>query len=225
MLPPIPSGWTPQLGAETRKAYYRELERFVDEERARHDVFPEEEETYAALGLTPFERVRVLILGQDPYPTPGAAHGLAFSVRPEVPVPASLRNIFTELHEDTGAPAPEHGSLVAWAERGVLLLNAVLTVRSGEPNSHKGKGWEKLTDTVIHALGERSTPTVFVLWGRFAQKKERLIDTDRHTVLKSAHPSPLSARNGFFGSRPFSKVNAALARSGFAPIDWTIPAA
>jgi uracil-DNA glycosylase len=165
----------------------------------------------------------VLLLGQDPYPTKGHAHGLAFSVQPGVRVPASLRNMYKELATDVGVVAPSHGSLVSWAEQGVLLLNAVLTVREGEPNSHRGRGWEIFTDEVIRKVNAKKTPVVFVLWGAYAQKKIPLIDTSRHKIVKAAHPSPLSAKNGFFKSRPFSQINAALEAAGRKPIDWQLP--
>lgn len=220
---PLPSAWRPLLDAETEKPYFGKLREFVDRERRTHEVFPPEDEVFAALELTPYERVKVMILGQDPYHGPGQAHGLAFSVRPGVAPPPSLRNLLRELKDDAGCPVPTNGDLIPWARQGVLLLNAVLTVRSGQPNSHKGKGWETFTDAVIRAVDARPEPVVFVLWGGYAGKKEALIDTRRHTVLKSAHPSPLSARRGFFGSRPFTKTNAALEQSGQAPIDWCLP--
>jgi uracil-DNA glycosylase len=175
-----------------------------------------------AFELTPFDEARVLILGQDPYHDEGQAHGLAFSVSPGVRPPPSLVNLFKELHADLGCPIPRSGSLIPWARQGVLLLNTVLTVRAHAPGSHKGRGWETFTDAVLRALAERSEPMVFVLWGGFAQKKARLLDTGRHTVLSSAHPSPLSARNGFFGSRPYSAVNRALEARGQQPIDWSL---
>lgn len=221
----LPGDWQQVLGAETRKPYFASLRAFVDAERARGEVYPPEDEVFTALRLTPYRETRVLVLGQDPYHGPGQAHGLAFSVRPGVRPPPSLVNMFKEMRDDVGCPVPGHGSLVRWAEQGVLLLNAVLTVRAGEPNSHKGRGWETFTDAVIHALGVRDEPTVFVLWGGYAAKKERLIDTARHVVLKSAHPSPLSARRGFFGSRPFSRIDDALRAAGREPIDWCLPPA
>lgn len=220
---PLPASWRPRLDGEVEKPYFARLRAFVDAERKRHEVYPPEGEVFAALELTPYERVKVLILGQDPYHGPGQAHGLAFSVRPGVTPPPSLRNLFRELHDDQGCPVPDNGYLVPWARQGVLLLNAVLTVRAGEPNSHRGKGWETFTDAVIREVNDRPERVVFVLWGGYAGKKEALIDTARHTVIRSAHPSPLSARRGFFGSRPFGKVNAALEKSGQAPVDWCLP--
>jgi uracil-DNA glycosylase len=219
---PLPKSWRPHLDAELEKPYFGALRRFVDGERRAHTVYPPEDEVFAALALTPYERVKVMILGQDPYHGPGQAHGLAFSVRPGVAPPPSLRNIFRELRDELGCPVPRDGSLVPWAEQGVLLLNAVLTVRAGEPNSHKGKGWETFTDAVIRAVNARPERVVFVLWGGYAAKKEALIDTRRHAVLKSAHPSPLSAKRGFFGSRPFTQVNAALEDAGQVPVDWCL---
>ena len=219
---PLPKSWRPHLDAETEKPYFGALRRFVDGERRAHTVHPPEDEVFAALELTPYERVKVMILGQDPYHGPGQAHGLAFSVRPGVTPPPSLRNIFRELQADQGCPPPRDGSLVPWARQGVLLLNAVLTVRAGEPNSHQGKGWETFTDAVIRAVNERPERVVFVLWGGYAAKKEALIDAGRHAVLRAPHPSPLSAKRGFFGSRPFTKVNAALEESGQAPVEWCL---
>jgi len=219
----VPDSWQAVLGEETEKPYFTRLREFVEAERAAHQVFPPADDVFAALRLTPYERARVLILGQDPYHDDNQAHGLAFSVRPGIKPPPSLVNMFKELHDDVGARIPNNGYLVPWAEQGVLLLNAVLTVRAHEPNSHKGKGWETFTDAVIRVVNAKDGPVVFVLWGGYAQKKLALIDAARHTVIQSAHPSPLSARNGFFGSRPFSAINAALTARGALPIDWQIP--
>lgn len=220
---PLPPSWQAHVGAELEKPYFHKLRAFVDAERRRATVHPPEDEVFTALELTPYERVKVMILGQDPYHGPGQAHGLAFSVRPGVRPPPSLANIFKELRAEMGCPIPRNGSLVSWAEQGVLLLNAVLTVRRREPNSHKGRGWERFTDAVLRVVAAREEPTVFVLWGAYAQKKAELIDAGRHTVLRSAHPSPYSADRGFFGSRPFSAVNTALAKAGREPIDWCLP--
>jgi len=217
---PLPKSWRPHLDPELEKPYFAKLRAFVDAERRRHVVYPPEDEVFAALELTPYEQLRVMILGQDPYHGPGQAQGLAFSVRPGVTPPPSLRNLFRELKDDVGCPPPSDGSLVPWARQGVLLLNAVLTVRAGEPNSHRGKGWETFTDAAIRAVNERAERVVFVLWGGYAGKKEGLIDAGRDVVLKSAHPSPLSARRGFFGSRPFGRIDAALEEGGQAPVDW-----
>ena len=219
----IPPSWQAVVGGESDNPYFPELEAFLDGERAGHKVFPPEGEVFAALELTPYENVNVLIVGQDPYHDDGQAHGLAFSVRPGVRPPPSLVNIFKELRDDLGCGVPNNGFLVPWAEQGVLLLNTVLTVRAHSPASHKSKGWEKFTDAVIREVGEKTDRVVFVLWGAHAQKKKKLIAGDGHVVIESAHPSPLSARNGFFGSRPFSKVNAALRAAGKPEIDWRLP--
>lgn len=221
---PLPPSWQRRVGGELDEPYFRKLREFVDRERRTATVYPPEAETFAALELTPFEEVRVLILGQDPYHRPGQAHGLAFSVRPGVRPPPSLANVFRELREELGCPPPASGSLVPWAERGVLLLNAVLTVREGEPNSHRGKGWERFTDAVIRAVAAREEPVAFVLWGAPAGKKAALVG-EPHFVHRSAHPSPLSATRGFFGSRPFTAVNRALEAAGRAPVEWCLPAA
>jgi uracil-DNA glycosylase len=221
--PALPASWRPVVGEEVRQPYYAELTAFLEAERRHHTVFPPEERVFSALELTAYEEVRVLLLGQDPYPGEGQAHGLAFSVLPGVRPPQSLVNIFKELHDDLGCRVPNNGYLAPWAKQGVLLLNTVLTVRAHAPNSHKGKGWEKFTDAVIRKVGAKSDSVVFLLWGGHAQKKIKLIDTDRHVILQSAHPSPLSARNGFFGSRPFSQTNDALRAAGRRPIDWQIP--
>ncbi len=218
----LPESWQSVLGEELDKPYFQQLGDFVAAERKEHRVFPPEDEVFAALEATPFDRVKVLILGQDPYHGAGQGHGLCFSVRPGVRTPPSLRNIFKEMHEELGHPVPDNGYLLPWAEQGVLLLNAVLTVREGEANSHKGKGWEKFTDAVIRAVAGRQDPAVFVLWGNYAKKKLPLIDTGRHTVIQGAHPSPLSAKL-FFGSRPFTQIDAAVAAQGHEPIDWRIP--
>ena len=215
--------WNPVLRSEFAKPYWHQLQDFVAGERARHLVFPPAPEVFAALHLTPLATTRVVILGQDPYHGPGQAHGLCFSVRPGVAVPPSLQNIHKELTADLGIPAPRHGNLEAWAGQGVLLLNTTLTVRAGQAASHQGKGWETFTDEVLRAVNAKPHRVVFVLWGASARRKKSLIDLDRHTVVESAHPSPLSAHNGFFGSRPFSATNAALEAAGLPPIDWAIP--
>ena len=224
MPPPLPASWQPVLGDQLRQPYFQKLEEFLKKERSQHTVYPPEPDVFNAFKLTPYDRVKVFILGQDPYHGNGQAHGLAFSVMPGVTPPPSLRNIFKELHDDVGCPKPANGNLEPWARQGVMLLNALLTVRAGDPNSHRDKGWEKFTDAAIAAVSAKDEPVVFVLWGGPAQKKLGLIDTSRHTVLKAPHPSPLSAKTGFFGSRPFSAVNAALEASGHQPIDWCLPA-
>ncbi|UED82859.1 uracil-DNA glycosylase [Streptomyces profundus] len=218
----LPDSWQTALGEQCDQPYFKELTAFVEEERAAGPVYPPGDEVFAALEATPFEDVKVLILGQDPYHGEGQGHGLCFSVRPGVRVPPSLRNIYKEMKEELGHPVPDNGYLLPWARQGVLLLNAVLTVRAGEPNSHKGKGWEKFTDAVIRAVSDRPDPAVFVLWGAYARKKLPLIDVDRHVVVQGAHPSPLSAKK-FFGSRPFTQINEAVAAQGHTAIDWRVP--
>jgi uracil-DNA glycosylase len=215
--------WNPVLRAELAKPYWKDLQRFVVDERARHQVYPPHEQVFAALHLTSYADVEVLILGQDPYHGAGQAHGLCFSVRHGVDKPPSLVNIFKELEADLGHRPPNHGNLEHWARQGVLLLNAVLTVRAHKAASHQGKGWETFTDEVIRTVNDKPERCVFILWGAYARKKKALVDLNRHTVIESAHPSPLSAHNGFFGSRPFSRANAALVEAGRAPIDWRIP--
>lgn len=219
----LPADWSARLSPEFEKPYFQKLKDFVEEERRSQTVFPPEQDVFNALRLTPFEQVKVLLLGQDPYHDDNQAHGLCFSIRPGVRPPPSLANMFRELKTDIGCKVPNNGYLVPWAEQGILMLNAVLTVRAHAANSHKNKGWETFTDAVIRAVNEKSTPVVFVLWGGYAQKKLGLIDVNRHIVVQSAHPSPLSAHNGFFGSKPFSKINAALAATGQAEIHWQIP--
>ncbi|SCD31240.1 Uracil-DNA glycosylase [Streptomyces sp. LcepLS] len=219
---PLPASWSGVLGEELEQPYFAELMAFVAAEREAGPVYPPQEQVFAALDATPFEDVKVLVLGQDPYHGAGQGHGLCFSVRPGVRVPPSLRNIYKEMHAELGTPIPDNGYLMPWAEQGVLLLNAVLTVREGEANSHKNKGWERFTDAVIRAVSARRDPAVFVLWGAYAQKKLPLIDTERHVVVKGAHPSPLSAKK-FFGSRPFTQIDEALAAQGHKAIDWRIP--
>jgi uracil-DNA glycosylase len=223
VTPTIPPAWQDQLADEVAKPYYQQLQEFVAGERAQHTVFPPEQDVFNALKYTPYERVSVLLLGQDPYHDDNQAHGLCFSVRPGIAPPPSLVNIFKELKSDVGFRVPNNGYLVKWAEQGILMLNAVLTVRAHQPNSHKNKGWEKFTDAIIRLVSAKPDPVVFVLWGGYAQKKLQLIDAERHVVIQSAHPSPLSARNGFFGSRPFSRINAALREAGKPEIDWQIP--
>jgi uracil-DNA glycosylase len=218
----LPPDWQAALADEFAKPYFKQLQKFVAEERRQHAVFPPEEDVFNAFKATPFDQVKVLLLGQDPYHDDGQAHGMAFSVRPGVKPPPSLINIFKELQDDLGCKPPSHGYLVPWAKQGVLLLNAVLTVRAHEAASHKEQGWETFTDAVIRALGARQKPVVFLLWGASAQKKAQFIDTARHRVLTAAHPSPLSAKK-FFGSRPFSAANKALQELGQGPIDWQLP--
>ena len=214
--------WNPVLRGEFDQEYWGELQSFVRDERSRATVYPPHEDVFAALHLTPYADTRVLILGQDPYHGPGQAHGLCFSVRPGVRIPPSLVNIHKELHADLGIPVPDHGNLEGWARQGVLLLNATLTVRAGQAGSHQGKGWERFTDEVITAVNDKPEHVVFILWGGYARKKKALIGRSRHTIVESPHPSPLSAHNGFFGSKPFSQTNDALVAHGHPPIDWTL---
>ena len=211
--------WNPLLRGEFEKPYWKQLQSFVEDERRRHTVYPSRENVFAALHATPYADVKVLILGQDPYHGPNQAHGLCFSVQRDVQPPPSLVNIFKELRDDLGIAIPPHGNLEAWARRGVLLLNTTLTVRAGQAASHQGKGWETFTYEVIRQVNEKPF-VVFVLWGAHARKKKTLINSARHAIVEAAHPSPLSAHNGFFGSRPFSKINAALRDARLEEIDW-----
>ena len=212
--------WNEILAEEMKKNYYQELQAFVQKRREEVRVFPEEKNVFNALKLTPFESVKVVILGQDPYHGFGQAHGLSFSVQKGIPLPPSLKNIYKELQEDIGGDLPTEGDLTHWAKQGVLLLNTVLTVEEGNANSHKGKGWERLTNRLIESLNELKHPVIFILWGKPAQDKEKLITNPNHVLLKAPHPSPLSAYRGFFGSKPFSKVNDILIQQGQTPIRW-----
>lgn len=223
-LPALPASWEPIIGEELRKPYFRQLEEFLEEQqRDGATIYPPLPEVFSALAATPYDNVKALILGQDPYHDTGQAHGLAFSVREGITPPPSLRNIYKELRDDLGYPIPNNGYLMPWAQQGALLLNAVLTVQAHKANSHKNKGWEKFTDEIIRQVSAKQERVVFVLWGGYARKKLALIDTGRHAVVESAHPSPLSAHNGFFGSRPFSRINEALREGGREEIDWRIP--
>ena len=212
--------WNEILAEEMQKDYYQELQAFVQKRRAEVRVFPEEKNVFNALELTPFESVKVVILGQDPYHGFGQAHGLSFSVQKGTPLPPSLKNIYKELQEDIGGELPTEGDLTHWAKQGVLLLNTVLTVEEGNANSHKGMGWERLTNRLIESLNELNHPVIFILWGKPAQDKEKLITNPNHVLLKAPHPSPLSAYRGFFGSKPFSRVNDILIQQGQTPICW-----
>jgi uracil-DNA glycosylase len=223
MKPFIHNDWWDVLEPEFQQAYYAQLHNFLKSEYQHQTIYPEMHHIFEAFNWTPFSDVKVVILGQDPYHGPHQAHGLSFSVLPGVQIPPSLQNIYKELQNDLGYPPVKHGYLEKWAKQGVLLLNSVLTVRDGQAFSHRGKGWEKLTDAAIHALSVRSQPVVFILWGKAAQSKINLINTDTNIVLQSPHPSPLSANRGFFGSRPFSKTNEALVAMGETPIDWQLP--
>lgn len=219
----IEESWKEVLAAEFRQPYFKQVVEHLKTERAQgKTIYPAGPNIFHAFTATPFNEVKVVILGQDPYHGPRQAHGLSFSVQTGVPAPPSLVNIFKELHDDVGAPIPRQGNLEHWARQGVLLLNASLTVRAGEPMSHSRIGWHHFTDAVIRAVSEGRPHVVFILWGKFAQQKETLIDTHKHLVLKSAHPSPLSASNGFFGSRPFSKTNQWLMKHGEHPVDWAV---
>lgn len=216
--------WLTPLQVEFDSPYMAALKQFlVAEKAAGKRIFPPGSLWFHALDTTPLDQVRVVILGQDPYHGPGQAHGLCFSVQPGVRVPPSLVNIYKELHDDLGIAAPNHGHLEAWAKQGVLLLNSVLTVEAHRAASHQGKGWERFTDAVIRLVEARDQPVVFILWGSYAQRKAAFVDQSKHLVLKSPHPSPLSAHNGFFGSRPFSKANRFLEQQGMTPIDWQVP--
>ena len=215
--------WAQYLDAELQEPYYQQLRQFLIGEYRSHVIFPDMYSIFNALHYTPYAATKVVILGQDPYHERGQAHGLSFSVQPGVEPPPSLINIFKELHTDLGCFIPDNGCLKPWAEQGVLLLNAVLTVREHLANSHQGKGWEQFTDKIIRLLNERPCPIAFILWGNYARRKKLLIDNPQHLIIESAHPSPLSATRGFFGSRPFSRVNEFLIANDEAPIDWQIP--
>ena len=225
MLPPIPSGWSSQLQAETQKPYWQELQEFLEGERQNPNlkIYPPEEDTFQALELTPYNEVNVLLLGQDPYSGPNQAHGLCFSVRKGVKIPASLKNIYEELATDVGCRIPNSGYLVPWARQGILMLNAVLTVREHKPNSHQRRGWEIFTDTIIRTVNAKAKDVVFVFWGEYAKKKRDLIDQKRHQIVEAMHPSPLSAKHGFFGQKSFSQINEHLKKANKPQIDWQIP--
>ena len=218
----IANDWLEPLKPEFSKQYYRELYQKVIEEYKTHLVFPPSDDIFNAFALTPLHDVKVVIIGQDPYHNVGQAHGLCFSVRPDVEIPPSLVNIYKELHDDLGCYVPNNGYLVKWAKQGILLLNTVLTVRAHQANSHRGMGWEQFTDAAIRILNEEDRPIVFILWGAPAQTKKKMLNNPRHFILEAPHPSPLSAYRGFFGSRPFSKTNAFLEENGLTPIDWQI---
>ena len=218
----ITNDWLPALEPEFGKPYYKDLYRFVLQEYRTAQVFPPAEDVFNAFHLTPLGQVKVVIIGQDPYHNVGQAHGLCFSVKPEVEIPPSLVNIYKELEDDLGCTIPNNGYLVKWAKQGVLMLNTVLTVRAHQANSHRGKGWEQFTDAAIRALNEQNRPIVFLLWGGPAGQKASMLNNPKHLVLKAPHPSPLSAYRGFFGCRHFSKTNAFLEANGIQPIDWQI---
>lgn len=218
----IDNDWLDALGGEFRKPYYKTLYQFVKEEYNTRQIFPPSDDIFNAFHFTPLSRVKVVILGQDPYHEEGQAHGLCFSVKPGVEVPPSLVNIYKELQDDLGCYIPDNGYLTKWADQGVLLLNTVLTVRAHAANSHQKKGWEEFTDAAIRALNRQDRPIVFILWGKPAQMKAEMLDNPNHLILKAPHPSPLSAYRGFFGSKPFSKTNRFLTEHGITPIDWQI---
>ncbi len=221
----IGESWKAPLAAEFSSPYMADLKAFLLEQKQEGKrIFPKGADYFRALDLTPLDEVRVVILGQDPYHGEGQAHGLCFSVQPGVRIPPSLVNIYKEMQADLGIAPVRHGFLEHWAKQGVLLLNSVLTVEMGRAASHQGKGWERFTDAVIRAVNEQEKPVVFILWGSYAQKKAAFVDRSRHLVLRSAHPSPLSAHNGFLGSKPFSQANAFLEEHGREPIDWQLPA-
>lgn len=220
--PQIEESWKHLLEDQFREPYFLTLKQFLIEEKKNHRVFPPGDKIFAAFGFTPFNNVKAVILGQDPYHGPGQAHGLCFSVPNGIAKPPSLQNIFKEIHNDLGLPVPPSGNLEKWAKQGVLLLNATLTVRANQAGSHQGKGWERFTDQVIRNISEHKKGVVFLLWGNYAQAKESIIDTSKHHVLKAPHPSPLSASRGFLGCRHFSKTNILLTNSGRDAIDWNL---
>jgi uracil-DNA glycosylase len=218
----IGNDWDGILSGEFRQEYYNNLRQFLDMEYDRYTVYPERSDIFNALKYTPYNKVKAVIIGQDPYPNPGQAHGLCFSVQPGVSKPRSLLNIFKELNEETGTEIPESGYLLPWAEQGVLLLNTILTVRQGAPKSHKNKGWENLTNQIIEILNKKTEPVVFILWGVNARSKKTLITNPRHLILESTHPSPRAAYQGFFGCGHFNKTNEFLKKHGVAQINWKL---
>lgn len=220
--PKIEESWKKVLFDEFQKPYFEALKTFLIEEKKHHTIYPSGANIFSAFNHTPFERVKVVILGQDPYHGANQAHGLSFSVQEGVPHPPSLQNIFKELRDDIGCDIPKNGTLTSWADQGVFLMNAVLTVRASEANSHKGRGWETFTDTVIKTLSDKKEHLVFILWGAPAGAKASLIDSKKHLILKAPHPSPLSSYRGFFGSKPFSKSNTYLIEHEKAPIEWAL---
>lgn len=222
--PQLEASWLAVLGDEFNKPYMADLKAFLTAERAAHDVFPPGREMFAAFDATPFDATRVVILGQDPYHGPGQANGLCFSVKRGERIPPSLKNILLEINDELSIPKPTHGDLTHWAKQGVLLLNTVLSVRAHTANSHRRQGWEQFTDAAIEALAEEKDGLVFVLWGSAARKKARMIDKNRHLILESAHPSPLSAHRGFLGCGHFATINAWLLGRDEEPIDWALPA-
>ena len=222
LLPHIDKSWTTLLAVEFEQPYFQKLNAFIANEKIKHKIFPPEDKIFNAFARLPFDQVKVVILGQDPYHGEGQAHGLSFSVPHETKIPPSLKNIYKEMSSDLNTPIPSHGNLEKWTDQGVFLLNASLTVRAHEAGAHQKKGWENFTDRIIHNLSEKRENLVFILWGNYAHKKEALINASKHCILKSAHPSPLSAHNGFWQSKPFSKTNTYLAQHNISPIDWML---
>ena len=218
----ITNDWLIEVGTQFQEKYYTDLYKFVKSEYSNYEIYPKAEDIFNAFHFTPLEKVKVVIIGQDPYHNEGQAHGLCFSVKPEVTIPPSLVNIYKELQDDIGCIIPNNGYLEKWAKQGVLMLNTVLTVRAHQANSHQGKGWEKFTNAVIHAVNEQDRPIVFILWGKPAQLKKNMLNNPNHLVLEAPHPSPLSSYRGFFGSKPFSKTNNFLKKNGLEVIDWQI---
>ncbi|HEX3022848.1 MAG TPA: uracil-DNA glycosylase [Lachnospiraceae bacterium] len=218
----ITNDWLNAIEEEFHKPYYTDLYKYVKNEYQNYVIYPSTEDIFNAFHFTPLSEVKVVILGQDPYHNEGQAHGLCFSVKPDVDIPPSLVNIYNELKEDIGCYMPNNGYLEKWAKQGVLMLNTVLTVRAHQANSHQGKGWEQFTDAVIHAVNSQDRPIVFILWGRPAQMKGVMLNNPKHLILQAPHPSPLSAYRGFFGSKPFSRTNSFLEANGIKPIDWQI---
>lgn len=221
-MPPISNDWAKALSPEYKKEYYKKLFDFVGKEYATHEIFPPGDDIFNAFHLTPLKDVKCVIIGQDPYHNVGQAHGLCFSVKPDVDIPPSLVNIYKELHDDLGCYIPDNGYLVKWAEQGVLMLNAVLTVRAHQAASHQNKGWEEFTDAAIRIVNDQDRPIVFLLWGGFAQKKAAMLNNPKHLILKAPHPSPLSVYRGFYGCKHFSQANSFLESNGISPIDWQI---
>ncbi len=221
-MPPITNDWAIKLKPEYSKEYYKRLFKFIGEEYGSRTIYPPGDDIFNAFHLTPLEKVKVVIIGQDPYHEPGQAHGLSFSVKPGIDIPPSLQNIYKELHDEMGCYIPDNGYLVKWAEQGVLLLNAVLTVRAHAAASHRGKGWEEFTDAAIRIVNEEDRPIVFLLWGSFARSKKAMLTNPKHLVLEAPHPSPLSSYRGFFGCGHFKKANEFLEQNGIEPIDWQI---
>lgn len=214
--------WNQIIKKESGKDYFKRIIEFIQEDGKKHEIYPPRDDIFNAFFLSPYDQTRVVILGQDPYHNPGQAHGLSFSVKPGCPPPPSLVNIYKELKSDLGIEPPNHGHLESWAKQGVLLINATLTVRKNEPNSHKDIGWDIFTNQVISYLNEKKSPVVFILWGGFARSKKKFISNSHHFIVESAHPSPLSAYNGFFGSKPFSQTNNFLIENGQEPINWKL---